>query len=75
MHSFCTDDGLKKHERLCDNHDYCDIVMPSKDQNILKYNSGEKSLKAANLIYFDLESLSIKNNSAQNNPDQSYTEK
>ena len=75
MHSFRTDNALKKHERLCDNHNYCDIVMPSKDKNILKYNSGEKSFKAANLIYFDLESLSIKNNSAQNNPDQSYTEK
>ena len=29
----------------------------------------------ANLIYFDLEFLSIKNNSTQNNPEHSYTEK
>ena len=28
MHSFRTDNALKKHKRLCDNHDYCDIVMP-----------------------------------------------
>ena len=49
--------------------------MPSKDKNILKYNSGEKSLKVANLIYFDLESLSVKNHSSQNNLEQSYTEK
>ena len=75
MHSFRTDNALKKYERLCGNHDYCDIVMPSKDKNILKYNSGEKSLNVANLIYFDLESLSIKNHSSQNNLEQSYTEK
>ena len=74
-HSFRTDIALKKHKRLCGNHDYCDIVMPSKDKNILKYNSGEKSLNVANLIYFDLESLSIKNHSSQNNLEPSYTEK
>ena len=75
MHSFCADNALKKHERLCGNHDYCDIVMPSKDKNILRYNSGEKSLNVANLIYFDLESLSIKNHSSQHNLERSYTEK
>ena len=75
MHSFCTDNALKNHERLCGNHYYCDIVMPSKDKNILKYNLGEKSLNVANLIYFDRESLSIKNHSSQNNLERSYTEK
>ena len=33
--------------------------MPAKDKNILKYNPGEKSLKVANVIYTDLESLLI----------------
>ena len=75
MHSFRTDNALKKHERLCDNHDYCQLAMPSKNKNILKYNHREKSLKVANLIYFDLESLSIKNHPSQNNPEQPYTEK
>ena len=49
--------------------------MPSKDKNILKYNSGKRSLNVANLICFDLESLSTKNHSSQNNLEQSYTEK
>ena len=71
LHSFCTDNALKRHERLCDNHDNCQLIMPSKDKNILKYNHGENSLKVANLIYFDLESSSIKNHSSQNNPEQS----
>ena len=69
------DNAIKKHERLCNNHDYCQLIMPSKNKNILKYNHEEKSLKVANLIYFDIETLSIKNHSSQNNPQQSYTEK
>ena len=46
FHSFCTDNSLKKHERLCNNNDYCHIAMPEKGKNILKYIPGEKSLKA-----------------------------
>ena len=49
--------------------------MPSEDENILKYNHGEKLLKVVNIIYMDLESLLIKQQSSQNNPEQSYTEK
>ena len=74
LHSYCTENALKNHERLCSNHDYCEIIMPTKDKNIVKYNSAEKSLKVANVIYFDLETLQIKQQSAQNNPIQSYTE-
>ena len=31
--------------------------MPNEDNKILKYNQGEKSMKAAFIIYVDLESL------------------
>ena len=48
--------------------------MPTKYKNIVKYNSGEKSLKIVNVIYFDLEKLQIKQHSAQNNPIRSCTE-
>ena len=75
LHSFRTVNALKKHERLCETHDYCDIRMSSEDKNILKYNHGEKLLKVANIIYMDLESLLIKQQSSQNNPEESYTER
>ena len=42
--------------------------MPKEGKNILKCNHRLKSLNAANAIYFDLETLPIKNRSAQNNP-------
>ena len=57
LHSFRTDNALKKHERLCDNNDYCHVEMPTEDNNKLKYNHGEKSLKAPFAIYADLECL------------------
>ena len=66
---------LKKHEKLCDNHEYCHIEMPNNDNNILKYNHGEKSLKAPWVIYADFECLPIKQQSCQNNPNDSYTKK
>ena len=75
LHSYRTDNAVKKHERLCNKHDYCDIRMPSEEKNILKYNSGEKSLKVAHAFYIDLESLLIKHQSSQNNPEESYTER
>ena len=47
------------------------IVMPDKDNNILKYNHGEKSMKAPFIIYADMESLLEKKNSiCHNNPNK-----
>ena len=75
LHSFRTDNAFKKHEWLCGNTDYCHVKMPTDDKNILKYNHGEKSLKVPFTIYADLECLLIKQQSCQNNPNESYTER
>ena len=75
LHSFRTYNVLKKHERLCENNDFCCVEMPTKFNKILKYNHGEKSLKTPFVIYADLECLLIKQQSCQNNPNDSYTEK
>ena len=75
LHSFRTDDALKRHERLRNNNDYCHVEMPTQGNKTLKYNHGEKSLKAPFIIYADLECLLIKNQSCKNNPNESYTER
>ena len=49
--------------------------MPKWVEKILKYNPGEKSLKAPFAIYLDLECLLKKEQSCQNNPKKSYSEK
>ena len=45
---------LKEHEEICINHDICHIEMPKWVEKILKYNSGEKSLKAPFALYLNL---------------------
>ena len=74
LHSFQTDNVLKRHERICENNNYCEVVMPTKSNKILNYNFGEKSLRTPFVIYADLECLLLKQQSCQNNPNKSYTE-
>ena len=49
--------------------------MPDVNNNILKHNPGEKSLKHPFIIYADLEFLLQKIYLSQNNHEKSYTEK
>ena len=49
--------------------------MPSPNNNILKYNQGEKSLELPFIIYADLECLLKKIYTCYNNPDLSSTTK
>ena len=40
FHSYSTHNKLKKHERVCNNHDYCRADMPKENEKI-KYLPGE----------------------------------
>ena len=72
-HSFRTRNKLESHEKICENHDYCNAEMPTKSNNIIKYNQGEKSIKLLFVIYADLECLLQKMSTCQNNPNESST--
>ena len=47
--------------------------MPTKDNSIIKYNQGEKSIKLPFVVYADLECLLEKMSTCQNNPNKSST--
>ena len=49
--------------------------MPEEDNKILKYNHGEKSMRAPFVIYVDLECLLEKISICHNNPEKSSTVK
>ena len=49
--------------------------MPTKGNNIIKYNYGEKSMKLPFVIYAYLECLFEKMSTSQNNPNKSSTTK
>ena len=71
--SYTTENKLKKHKKVCDNHDCYYVEMPEEDNKILKYNQGEKSMKVPFTIYANLESLLEKMNICHNNPEKSST--
>ena len=75
FHFYRTKNELKKHERVCNDHDYCYAKMPNEYKEISKCKHGENSIKAPAIIYADLECLLEKMHSCQNNPEKSYTEK
>ena len=47
--------------------------MPNEDNKLLKYNHGEKSMKASFIIYAELESLLEKMNTCYDSPEKSST--
>ena len=73
FYSFRTQNALKKHFHVCINHDYCYVQMSDKDNNILKYNPGEKCMKVPFVIYADLECLLENISFCYNDPNKSST--
>ena len=75
LHSYRTENKLKKHENVCRNNDYCYVEMPNEDNKIKIYNHGENSMKVTFIIYADLEPLLEKMSTCHNNPEKSSTTK
>ena len=75
FHSYRTKNKLESQKKLCENHYYCHVEMPTEDNNIIKYNHGEKSMKVPFIMYADLECLLEKMSTCINNPNESSTTK
>ena len=76
LNCFCaysTKNKLEVHKKICENHDYCHVEMPTKDNNTIKYNQGEKCIKLPFVVYADLERLLEKISTCQNNSNESST--
>ena len=75
LHFFATENKLLSPKYVCKNKGFCNVVMPSEDTKILKFNQNQKSDKAPFIIYADLECLKEKIDGCKNNPESSYTTK
>ena len=75
FHSYRTEKKLEAHKKICENHDYCHVEMPTKNNNIIRYKHGEKPMKLPFVIYADLECLLEKMSTCINNPNESSTTK
>ena len=52
--SYITINKFELHKKICENHDYCHVEMPTKDNDIIKYNQGETSIKLPFVIYAEI---------------------
>ena len=75
FHSYRTKNKLEAHKKICENREYCRVEIPTKDNNAIKYNHGEKSIKLPFVVYVDLECLFEKMSTCYNNPEESSTTK
>ena len=75
LHSFRTKNKLELHKRVCENKDFCNVIMPSEDINILEITQYQLSDKVPFLIYADLECIIEKIDGCRNNPENSSTTK
>ena len=73
--SFETKNEFQLHKRLCENKDFCNIIMPSEGTNILEFNQHQKSDKAPFIMYVDLKYIIEKIDGCKNNSENSSTAK
>ena len=60
-------------KKVCENKDFCKIVMSSENTKILEFIQYQKSDKAPFVIYADLECLIEKTDRSKNNPENLST--
>ena len=72
--SYRTEIKLKEHKLICDNHDYCEIILPGEKHKTLKYLEGSKWLEMEHAIYLHLGSILSKLSTYAKNPNDSYSQ-
>ena len=54
---FCNRTKLQSHKRVCENKEFCNIIMPSEDTKMLELSQYQKPDKAPFIIYADLDCI------------------
>ena len=57
---------LESHKEVCENKDFCYVIIPSEDTKILEFNHYQKSDKALFIIYLDYAKIFLKTHLQQN---------
>ena len=50
LHSFATENKRESRKKVCENKDFCNVVMPSEETKILEFNQYKKFDKAPDLL-------------------------
>ena len=57
LHSFATEKKLGSHKKVCQDKDFCNVIMPSEDTKMLEFDEYQKSDKAPFIIHADFECI------------------
>ena len=68
LRSFKTKNKLELHQKVCENKDLCNVIMPAVDTKILELNQYQNTDKAPFIIYANLKCLIEKIDECKNNP-------
>ena len=75
LHSFATENKRESHKKVCENKDFCNVLMPSGEIKMLQFNQYQNSDKAPFIIHVNLECLVEKSGGCKNNPENVSTTK
>ena len=75
LHSFRTKNKRESQINVLENEIFCDVIMPSKDTKILKFNQYKKSDKTPFIIYADIKCIIEKIDGYKNNSENSSSKK
>ena len=73
FHFFATKNKLESHKRVCENKDFCSIIMSYEDTKISEFNQYQKSDKASFITDAYRECILEKIDGCKNNPENSST--
>ena len=75
FHPFRTKNKLEYHKKVCENKDFCNVMMRSEDTKILEFNQCQKSDKAPFIIEAVFEWKIEKIGGCKDNLENSFTTK
>ena len=75
LHCLRPKNKLESHNKVRDNKDFCNILIPSEETKILDFNQYQKFDKAPFVIYEDAKCLTEKIDGCKNNPENAPTTK
>ena len=75
LHSFTTKEKVQLHKKVCENKDFCNIIIPSEDTKKSEFNQYEKYDKARFIIHADLECIIEKTDRCKNNSESNLHQK
>ena len=73
LYSFRTKNKFESHKKVCENKDFCNVIMPFEDTEILEFNQYQKSDKALFTISADLECIIEKIDGCKNKSKLTYS--